>query len=218
MNSWFSYSNAIKIVNSNNSTFSGLQLVNTAVESTPTPDTYAISIDSASSHITINDANILDDRSPPYSRGIFNAGTETIIGNSRETNLALASGPGGQGVSAEPNSKIAKAGDSGTSNTATLPSVVSSGDALSSSLIASSTTTGVSIPPSSCQAQTAISVPGLTANSAVAWALRTAPAGDWSFVNVRPVVADGLLVLYLCNPTSRVITPAQAEVNLGMSR
>ena len=50
--------------------------------------TYALSIDAASIANTVNDLNTRDDRGTPYSRGVTNAGTQTIIGNYRKSNLA----------------------------------------------------------------------------------------------------------------------------------
>ena len=96
MASWFSYSNAIKIVDSSNSTFTGIVAVNTGVASTPQPDTYAVSIDSDSVAITLDDLTVRDDRTPPFSSGIFDAGTGTIVGDYHGFNLVSDPPAGGQ--------------------------------------------------------------------------------------------------------------------------
>ena len=88
VNCWFSYSNCIQLVSANNSTFTGLNVVNNGLASTPMAGTYALSIDASSVANTINDLNVRDDRGPAYSRGVADAGTQTMIGNYRKSNLA----------------------------------------------------------------------------------------------------------------------------------
>ena len=88
VNCWFSYSNCLQLVSANNSTFSGLNVVNNGLAGTPTAGTYALSIDAASVANTVNDLNVRDDRGPAYSRGVADAGTQTVIGNYRKSNLA----------------------------------------------------------------------------------------------------------------------------------
>ena len=69
MASLFSYASALKIVDSNSSAFTGIVAFDTALASTPGADTYAVSIDSSSLAITLDDVNIRDDRSPPFPAG-----------------------------------------------------------------------------------------------------------------------------------------------------
>jgi hypothetical protein len=88
INCWFSYSNCIQLVSANNSTFTGLNVVNNGLAGTPAANTYAVSIDSGSVANTVNDLNVRDDRGPAYSRGVSDAGTQTIIANYRKSNLA----------------------------------------------------------------------------------------------------------------------------------
>jgi hypothetical protein len=88
VNCWFSYSNCIQLVSANNSTFTGLNAVNNGLAGTPQAGTYAVTIDGGSVANTINDLNVRDDRGPAYSRGVSDAGVQTIIGNYRKSNLA----------------------------------------------------------------------------------------------------------------------------------
>ena len=87
MASWFSYSNAIRLVHSSLSTFSGIVAVNTGLASTPIEETYAISIDKNSVINTVDSLSVRDDRTPPYSRGLYDAGSGTILSNYRVSNV-----------------------------------------------------------------------------------------------------------------------------------
>ena len=88
MASYMSYSNAVKLVNSSDSMLSGIIAVDTGLQSTPVDETYAVYIDSNSTENTINGLGVHDDRTPPYSRGVYDAGARTQLSNYQETGIA----------------------------------------------------------------------------------------------------------------------------------
>jgi hypothetical protein len=87
MVSQFAYANTIKLINTQNSIFNAIIAVDTAVASTPLDGTYGIYIDSRSSNNIFDSIRVRDNRTPPHSRGIFNAGRSNLISNYTQTNL-----------------------------------------------------------------------------------------------------------------------------------
>lgn len=77
------------------------------------------------------------------------------------------------------------------------------------------TTKGTAIPAGTAQAQTALSVVGATANSAVSWAVDGSLPASWQTgIMVVPVVSNDTVTLYLVNPTASSITPVAATINV----
>lgn len=71
--------NVIKVISSYDSQISTINATSTAAASTSTDDSYGIYIDPASARIRLANINIVDPRSPGYSRGIKNLGASTVL-------------------------------------------------------------------------------------------------------------------------------------------
>jgi hypothetical protein len=77
------------------------------------------------------------------------------------------------------------------------------------------TTKGTAVAAGTAQAQTALSVPGITANSAIAWSIATPLPATWQTgIQVVPVVANDTVTIYLVNPTASSITPVAVQINV----
>jgi hypothetical protein len=77
------------------------------------------------------------------------------------------------------------------------------------------TTHGTAITAGSQQAQTALSIPGVTPSSVVAWSIDGTPGANWETgIEVLPVCTAGTVTLYLVNPTAASITPAAQVINV----
>src|SRR5271157_406402 len=81
------------------------------------------------------------------------------------------------------------------------------------------TTTGLGIRPLSCQAQPALTLPGLDPSSGKPyWAVRGPLPLSWQTgVQVVPAVVSNSVVIYLCNQTSRLVRPEKVTLNIGVT-
>jgi len=93
MISMMSYSNAIQVVGSGESSFLNVEALDTAVASTPVTDTYGIYVSGDSVNDSFDDLTISDHRVPPYSRGVLDLGQGTTINNYRPIDLINPYGP-----------------------------------------------------------------------------------------------------------------------------
>lgn len=79
------------------------------------------------------------------------------------------------------------------------------------------TTNGTVVAAGTSQAQTAISIPGVTPTSVVAWSMATPPPATWQTgIQVTPVCGNGTVNIYLTNPTAGSITPAATIINIRL--
>lgn len=77
------------------------------------------------------------------------------------------------------------------------------------------TTAGTAVTNGTCQAQTGVTITGVTTASVVAWSIPTALPATWQTgITVVPVVTANTVTLNLCNPTAGSITPAAQAVNV----
>jgi hypothetical protein len=77
------------------------------------------------------------------------------------------------------------------------------------------TTAGTKVSAGTCQAQTGISISGVTPSTAVNWSVASALAATWQTgIAVVPVVTAGTVTLNLCNGTAADITPAATVLNV----
>src|SRR5271166_621422 len=139
MVSYYSNSNALRVVNSSDSIFSGIVATDTGVPSSPRNDKYAVLIDAPSKRITLNGVTVEDDRTPPYSYGIYDDGWGTEISNYQEHNLAVAPPqlhpprhPGGSKHDTFPQASMAAEGPSSSASLAIVTQEAAATDSPSS--------------------------------------------------------------------------------------